>query len=66
MSVDIKETLSFLERTLEDITELAWQIMLYKALPIVLVLTEPAFREVRLTATGCVSLMGILMTDILG
>ena len=30
-------------------TALAWQIMLYNALPKVLVRTDPAFREVRLT-----------------
>jgi hypothetical protein len=36
-------------RTFEAMIELAWQIMLYKALPTVLVRTEPALRDVRLT-----------------
>lgn len=37
--------------TFEAIIELAWQIILYKALPTVLVRTVPALREVRLTET---------------
>lgn len=35
--------------TFEEIIELAWQIMLYRALPTVRVRTVPALRDVRLT-----------------
>jgi hypothetical protein len=37
--------------TFEAMIELAWQIMLYTAAPMVRVRTVPALREVRLTET---------------
>ncbi len=40
-------------------TELAWQIILYKALPIVRVRTEPALRDTRLTRTDVIFGAGI-------
>jgi hypothetical protein len=39
------------KRTLEEMIEPAWQIMLYNALPTVRVRTEPELRETRLTIT---------------